>query len=67
MENNDKRVLKIELNNNVKHVSVTGKDADEQVVMRQDLNEEDLGKVAGGYSIVISCRFHCPSHCDSKH
>ena len=28
-ENKDKRVLSIELNNNVKHVSITGKDSEE--------------------------------------
>ena len=38
------------------------KDADEQVVMRKDLNEEDLDNVAGGYHLPMSCRFNCPSH-----
>ena len=47
-ENKDKRVLQVELDNNVKKVAVTGKDADDKVVMRQELNENDLDNVSGG-------------------
>jgi dsDNA-specific endonuclease/ATPase MutS2 len=46
--NNDKRVLQVELDNNVKKVAITGKDADDKVVMRQELNEDELDNVAGG-------------------
>ena len=48
MENNDKRVLRVALDDEVKKVTITGKDADEKVVMRQELNEEDLDNVTGG-------------------
>ena len=65
-ENKDKRVLSIELNNNVKHVSITGKDSDEQVVMRQELSEDDLEQATGGgtngkgcHPFVKSTAFFC--------
>ena len=47
-ENKDKRVLQVELDNNVKKVAITGMDADDKVVMRQELNENDLDNVSGG-------------------
>ena len=47
-ENKDKRVLHVELDNNVKKVAITGMDADDKVVMRQELNENDLDNVSGG-------------------
>jgi len=47
-ENKDKRVLQVELDNNVKKVAITGVDADDKVVMRQELNEDDLDQIAGG-------------------
>lgn len=46
--NKDKRVLQVELDNNVKKVDITGKDADDNVVMRQELSEDDLNLVTGG-------------------
>ena len=46
--NNDKRVLQVELDNNVKKVAITGVDADDKVVMRQELNENELDNVSGG-------------------
>ena len=46
--NNSKRVLNIELSNEVKKVSITGKDSDEKVVMKQDLGEEDIDQATGG-------------------
>ena len=47
-ENKEKRVLRVELDDSVKKVSITGKDGDEKVVMRQELSEDDLDIVAGG-------------------
>ena len=43
----DKRVLNIELCNDVKKVSITGVNSEEKVVLKQELNEEDLDNVAG--------------------
>ena len=54
-ENNDKRVLQVELDNNVKKVSITGLDADEKVDLRQDLDEDDLNQIDGGRPPIISC------------
>ena len=48
-EKKEKRVLRIELDDDVKKVSITGKNGEEKVVMSQELDEDDLDKVAGGY------------------
>ena len=50
-ENKDKRVLRVELDNDVKKVSITGKNEEEQVVMRQELDEDELDMVTGGTSV----------------
>ena len=47
-EQKDKRVLRVELNDDVKHVSITGKDSEENVVLRQELSEDDLEQATGG-------------------
>ena len=58
----EKRVLRVELNDNVKKVSITGLGNDDQVVMKQELSEEDLDQATGGTAPPQpSCRvFH---HC----
>ena len=48
MENKDKRVLRVELDNEVKKVSITGMNSDEKVVMRKELSEDELDTVACG-------------------
>jgi len=53
-EKKEKRVLRIELDDDVKKVSITGKNGDEQVVMSQELDEDDLDQVAGGACMVIA-------------
>ena len=53
-EKKEKRVLQIELEDDVKKVSITGKNGNEQVVMRQELDEDDLDQVAGGYNPRLS-------------
>ena len=55
-EQKDKRVLNIELNNDVKKVSITGIGSDEKVVMRQELSEEDLEQATGG---LARCGLRC--------
>ena len=47
-EKKEKRVLSIELDDNVKKVFITGTDSDEKVVMRQELDENELVGVTGG-------------------
>ena len=57
-QNNSKRVLNIELDNEVKKVSITGKNGDEKVVMRQELDEDDLDMVTGGSKSLKDLHFH---------
>ncbi len=57
-EQKDKRVLNIELSNEVKKVSITGKDGDEKVVMRQELSENDLNQATGG---LLDRTWYCPN------
>jgi hypothetical protein len=47
-EKKEKRVLNIELEENVKKVSITGLGDDETVVMSQELDEDELDKATGG-------------------
>lgn len=54
-QKNNKRMLQVELDGSVKKVSITGLDADEKVVMRQDLDEDDLNQIDGGRPPIISC------------
>ena len=61
-ENKNKRVLQVELDNNVKKVAITGVDADDKVVMRQELSEDDLDQIAGGLPHCIHFRDRCPLH-----
>ena len=49
-EKKEKRVLTIELDENVKKVSITGLGDDETVVMKQELSEEELDLATGGMS-----------------
>ena len=51
-EKKDKRVLNIELDENVKKVSITGLGDDETVVMKQELDEDELDKATGG---IVTC------------
>ena len=46
----NKRVLSIELDDIVKKVSITGMSDDEKVVMKQELDVEDLKQATGGMS-----------------
>ena len=47
-EKKQKRVLTIELDDDVKKVSITGLGDDETVVMKQELSEEELDEATGG-------------------
>jgi hypothetical protein len=49
-QKNNKRMLNIELDDDVKRVSITGIGSDEKVVMKQELDEEDLKQATGGTS-----------------
>ena len=49
-EKNDKRLVTIELEDEVKKLSITGMNSDEQVLMSRELGEDLLDQVAGGQS-----------------
>ena len=64
-EKKEKRVLKVELDDDVKKVSITGLGDDDKVVMMQELNEEDLDEATGGASVSLPvCWSHgsCPRY-----
>ena len=44
----EKRVVRIEIGDNVKKVTITGEDKDQKVVMKQELSEDELDAVTGG-------------------
>ena len=56
-DNKEKRVLRVELDDDVKKVSITGKNSDEKVVMRQELSENDLNQATGG---LLERTWYCP-------
>ena len=47
-EKKEKRVLQIELDDDVKKVSITGLGDGNQVVMAQELDEDELDQATGG-------------------
>ena len=55
MEQKDKRVLHVALDDEVKKVTITGKDSDEKVVMRQELDEDELDLATGGAGVPPHC------------
>ncbi len=55
-EKNEKRVLNIELEDDVKKVSIKGLNSESQVVMSQELDEDALDQVAGGVGPNINIR-----------
>ena len=47
---NNKRVVQIEIDDQVKKLTVEGVDKDAQVVMKQELSDKELDNVTGGAS-----------------
>jgi len=50
-ENKEKRVLTIELDKEVKKVSITGMNREEKVVLKQELSEDELEAATGGFGL----------------
>ena len=50
-EDNKKRVVQIEIDDDVKKLTIEGTDKDAQVVMREELSDDDLDNVTGGIFI----------------
>ena len=57
-ENKEKRVLRLELDDDVKRVSITAKNANGQVVMKQELSDDDLDQATGGLKHSRGCDSH---------
>jgi hypothetical protein len=65
-EDKNKRVVQIEIDDEVKKLTVEGVDKDAQVVMRQELSDDELDNVAGGgggFSDRKTCYPDLLSHC----
>ncbi|MBR4381685.1 MAG: hypothetical protein IKP48_10580 [Bacteroidaceae bacterium] len=50
METKNKRIVNIEIDDEVKKLTIEGVDKDQQVVMREELSDDDLDAVAGGWA-----------------
>ena len=48
MEKNAKHVLHVEINDDVRKLTIEGTDKEQHVVMRQELDEDELDYVTGG-------------------
>ncbi len=48
MEEKAKRILHVEINDDVRKLTIEGTNKEQQVVMRQELDEDELDNVAGG-------------------
>ena len=47
-EDKNKRLVNIEIEDDVKRLTITGQDEHDQVVMREELSDDELDNVAGG-------------------
>lgn len=48
MEKKEKKVVQIEIGDDVKKLTIEGVDKDEQVVMHEELSDDELDEVSGG-------------------
>jgi hypothetical protein len=48
MEDKNKRIVSIEIDDEVRKLTIEGQNKDQQVVMREELSDDELGAVAGG-------------------
>ena len=55
-EDKNKRLVNIEIEDDVKRLTITGQDEHDQVVMREELSDEELDNVAGGFISPICTR-----------
>ena len=47
-EDKNKRLVNIEIEDDVKRLTITGQNEHDQVVMREELSDDELDNVAGG-------------------
>ena len=56
MEDNKKRVVNIEIEDDVRRLTITGQDEHDNVVMREELSDDELDTVTGGVCLLkVSC------------
>lgn len=55
MDKKNKRVVQIEIDDDVKKLTIEGVDKDAQVMMREELSDDELDNVAGGGSFDRVC------------
>ena len=48
MEKKDKRMVNIEIDDDVRKLTIKGMDKDQQVVMHEELSDDELDNVSGG-------------------
>ena len=65
-EKKEKRVLKVELDDDVKKVSITGLGDDDTVVMMQELGEDELDEATGGTAVSPSHIIRLSASSNSK-
>ena len=65
-EKKEKRVLRIELDDDVKKVSITGLGDDDKVVMMQELGEDELDEATGGTAVSPSHIIRLSASSNSK-
>lgn len=59
MDKKENRVVQIEIDDDVKKLTIEGMDKDEKVVMREEISEDDQDNVTGG----VTCSpLECPAH-----
>lgn len=61
----EKKFVQIEIGDDVKKLTIEGVDKDQQVVMRQELNEDELDNVAGGPRVIPPLIPEHPGACHS--
>ena len=56
METKNKRVVQIEIDDNVKKLTIEGVDKNAQVIMREELSDDEMDSVAGGFPKSFKCK-----------
>ena len=59
MENSNKKVVSIEIGDEVEKLTVTGENKDQQVVMREELSDDELNAVSGGKLSDFFSKMNC--------
>ena len=60
MDKKEKRVVQIEIDDEVKKLTIEGMNKDEKVVMREELDKDDLDSVTGAGNAEDIPSYQCP-------